>query len=80
MTGLLPHVLSHAVHSRTLAGASQSYGVIPLLLALILLVGFDVGRIGGMTVAQRRIVVAIAVPLLTVAGLTMAARFARVLP
>jgi hypothetical protein len=80
MTGLLPHALSHAVHSRTLFGASQSFGVIPLLLALILLVGFDVGRIGGMTVAQRRIVVAIAVPLLTVAGLTMGARFAGVLP
>jgi hypothetical protein len=80
MTGLLPHALSHAVQSRTLSGASQSFGVIPLLLALILLVGFDVGRIAGMTVAQRRLVVVIAVPLLTVAGLTMAARFLSVLP
>ena len=80
MTGLIPHALSHAVAHRTLAGASQSFGVIPLVLGLILLVGFDMGAIRAAPSAQRRMLLGLSVPLLAVAALTIAARFAQVLP
>ncbi len=76
MSGLLPKLVLEAVRHRSLTMASDTFGVIPLVMALVLLLRLDVGRIRGTTSAQRRMVVIVTVPLVVVALLTIAARLA----
>lgn len=76
MSGLLPHIVRHAVAGQTVFAASQSLGVVTLALVIILMIEREVlvagrvprGRLIGLSV--------IAVPVLVAVALTIAARLA----
>lgn len=77
MSGLLPHVVSDALHHRSLFAASTSFGLVTLVLVLALLAESDV--VGRLRAAPRRhgVAVAITLPLLVTVLATLVARVAR---
>jgi hypothetical protein len=84
VTGLLPHIVQHAIVSRSVSAASQSFGLVALILLLVLLVEADVSRVARrpspgvarQRLAQRTMAWAISTPLLVAVVLTIAARLA----
>lgn len=76
MTGLLPHVVAHAVERRSVYGASTSYGLIALVLLLVLLAEWD--AIGSLARLPRRSLMfaAVTIPLAVAASLTIITRVA----
>jgi hypothetical protein len=79
VTGLLPHIISDAVRSRSISVASETFGIVPLVVCILLLVGLDLGRLRGWTLPARPMMVAVSAPLAVVAILTIAARAAQFL-
>jgi membrane-associated HD superfamily phosphohydrolase len=76
VSGLLPTVLSEAVRSRSVSSASQSFGLVALVLAIALLTELEVIRLIARRRRQLAFLTVLAIPLLVVFGLTAAARVA----
>ncbi len=74
MSGLLPNAVEQAVRSRSVGGASQSFGVVAVALLLLLLVEWEAVRVTRSTSAHWFVLTAVATPLALVVLLTMAAR------
>ncbi len=79
MTGLLPQIISDQVRSHSVSVASETFGIVPLVACILLLVGLDIGRLRGWTLPRRRLILVVSVPLAVVSVLTIAARAAQFL-
>lgn len=79
MTGLIPQIISDAVRSHSISVASATFGIVPLVVCILLLVGLDIGRLRRWSRTRRRMMVAVSAPLAVVATLTIAARAAQFL-
>lgn len=77
MTGLLPRIISDAVRRHSISVASETFGIVALVVCILLLVGLDIGRLRGWALPQRRMMMAVSLPLAVVAVLTIAARAAQ---
>ena len=76
MSGLLPRVIWHAVTSKSVSSASQSFGVVALTLVVVLLVEREMLRAARTDRGRRTGLSVFAVPLLVAVALTIAARLA----
>lgn len=79
MSGLLPTLAQHEVASKTVFSASQSFGVVALVLLVFLLIERDVLRIARANPARRKALSIAIVPLLVAVALTIWARVAIVI-
>jgi hypothetical protein len=73
VSGLLPHVIRHAVTGKSVLLASQSFGVVALVLVVFLLLEREAVRVTRVGRA-RLIPLFFSVPLLVAVALTIAAR------
>lgn len=76
MSGVLPHVIQHAVSSKSVSLSSQSFGVVTLTLLVVLLLEREALRVGRFQPARLIALSAVSVPLLLALALTIAARLA----
>jgi hypothetical protein len=80
VSGLLPHVIQHAVSSKSVYLSSQSFGLVTLTLLVVLLLDLllerEALRVGRFQPARRIALSAFSVPLLMAFALTIAARIA----
>jgi hypothetical protein len=74
LSGLLTHVIDHAVRARSVAGGSQSFGVVALVLLVVLLIEWEAVRLARGRSDQWALLTAISVPVAVVVALTVAAR------
>jgi hypothetical protein len=74
VSGLLPHVIRDAVTSKSVFGASQSFGLVTLTLLIVVLLEREALR--ALRVSRARLIgLSVAsVPLLVAVALTIAAR------
>lgn len=79
MTGLLPQLLHHVVAGKTVFSASQSFGVVTLVLLVVLLLEREVLRIARAQPARLKALSIAAVPLLVAVALTIWARLTIIL-
>lgn len=80
MTGLLPQVVRDTIQSQSLYSASESFGLVALVLLVVLLLEQEVLRV--MRTAPDRVTMlsALAVPLLVAVVLTIILRVTALLP
>lgn len=76
MSGLLPHVLRHAVAQRSVFGASESFGVVALALLVALMIEREALRVAGVSRARQIAFSICSASLLAAFALTIAARVA----
>lgn len=76
MTGLLPDVVHDAIQRETLYQASESFGVVALVLLVVLLVELEALRVTRRSHRHSVALQAIVMPLLVAVGLTMYLRVA----
>jgi hypothetical protein len=74
VTGLLPDVVRHGVQDRSIYGASESFGVVTLVLLLALLVEWQMLELRNAARLQLKGMFALALPLVLAVALTIAAR------
>ena len=79
MSGLLPTLVQHEVASKTVFSASQSFGVVTLVLLVVLLLEREVLRIARAHPARLKALSIAAAPLLIAVALTIWARLATIL-
>ena len=80
MTGLLPDVVRDAIQSRTLYSASESFGIVPLVLLVALLLEAEALRVMHRARVHTAVLEAVAVPLLVAVALTVVLRVTELLP
>ena len=73
-TALLPAVVHKAIDEKTVFAASESFGVITLVLVIVLLLEYAALRGGSTTPARLRMLSAVIAPLFIVVMLTLVAR------
>jgi uncharacterized protein (UPF0212 family) len=71
VTGLLPDVVHDAVQSKTIYAASESFGVVALVLLVLLLLELEVLKVTRRSHAHSIVVQAMALPLLVAVVLTI---------
>ena len=74
MTGLLPEVVREGVESRSLFDASETFGVVTLVLLIVLLMELEALRAARRSPGAAAVLQALSVPLLAVVGLTIVLR------
>jgi uncharacterized membrane protein YkgB len=74
MTSLLPQAIQQAVEHRTTYAASQSFGVVVLVVLLLLLTESQAHQLARVSPAQRAILAVLSAPLLIVFFAVAAAR------
>jgi len=74
MTSLLPQAIQHTVEHRGTDAASQSFGVVVLVVLLLVLTESQAQQLARVSLAQRAILVALSAPLLIVFFAVAAAR------
>ena len=74
MTGLLPDVIRDAIESRSLFAASESFGVVTLVLLVVVLLEQEALLAAGTKLARLRVLSAVAAPLLVVVLLNVGLR------
>ena len=74
MTGLLPDVVHDAVQSQTIYAASESFGVVALVLLVVLLLELEALKVTRRSHAHSVVVQAMALPLLVAVLLTILLR------
>jgi hypothetical protein len=79
MSGLLPHVVQHADSARSVLSASQSFGVVTLVLLVVLLIEREALRMAGAHPARVKALTVACVPLLVAVALTLVARVALII-
>ena len=79
MSGLLPPLVQHAVAGKTVFSASQSLGIVTLVLLVVLLLEREVLRIAQAQPARLKALSIAALPLLVAVALTIWARLAIIL-
>lgn len=80
MTGLLPQVIRDAIEDQSLYGASESFGVVALVLLVVLLLELEALRVMRTTPARATVLSALVVPLLIAVMLTITLRITALLP
>lgn len=76
MSGLLPHVIRHAISSTSVYTTSQSFGVVTLALLIVLLLEREALRVARFQPARLIGLSAVSAPLLVAVVLTIVARLA----
>ncbi len=76
MSGLLPRVIRHAVISRSVFGASESFGVVALTLLVVLLIERELLQVARTDGTRRTGLSIFSLPLFVAVALTIAARLA----
>ena len=79
MTGLLPDIVSRAVESKSVYTASESFGVVTLVVLLVLLLEHEVLRVAYAAPARMIMLSAVIAPLSLAVILTIAARIAELI-
>jgi len=79
MNGLLPGALRAALAHHSVVAASESFGLVALVVALLLLTALELLRLSAERRRQLALLQAIALPLLVAFALTAAARIALLL-
>jgi hypothetical protein len=79
VTDLLPHIVRHAVTTKSVNAASQSFGVVALVLLVVLLLEVEAIRVLRRDSGRLLVISAVSAPLLVATGLTIAARTALLL-
>ena len=80
MNGLLSPVVDHAVRTKTVSGASQSFGALALVVLMLVLIEWEVVRLMQGRTDHWSQLTAVAVPLVGVVSLTILARLVPLLP
>jgi hypothetical protein len=80
LTGLLPHAIRDAIADRGDHGASQSFGVVTLVVLGIVLIEREVLALVSGSRARLRALFAVAVSLTVAVGLTIGVRVADLFP
>jgi len=73
-TGLLPEVVRAGVEDRTLFEASETFGVVTLVLLIVVLIELEVVRAARRSGSDTAILAAVATPLLVAVVLTTVVR------
>jgi hypothetical protein len=76
VSGLLPHLVRHAVSSRSVSVTSQSFGVVVFILLVALMVEREALRIAWARPARQVVLSVVSAPLLVVVALIVVARLA----
>ena len=71
MTGLLPDVIHDAIQSKTIYAASESFGVVALVLLVVLLLELEALRVTRRSHPHSVVAQAMALPLLIAVMLTI---------
>ena len=79
MTGLLPEVVHDAIRDTSVYEASESYGLVALVLLVVLLVELEALRVTRRAHRHSMVLQALVVPLLVAVGLTIYLRVAGLL-
>jgi hypothetical protein len=79
VSDLLPHVVHHAVTQKSVLAASQSFGVIALVLLVALMIEREALRVAGVSRSRQIAFSICSASLVAVVALTIAARLAFVL-
>ncbi|MDQ3851056.1 MAG: hypothetical protein M3296_10655 [Actinomycetota bacterium] len=79
MTGLLPEVVRAAVEERSLYAASESFGIVPLVLLVVLLLEQEALRVARPAKGTMTVLSAMVIPLLLAVMFTLALRVAQLL-
>ena len=80
MTDLLPSVIRDAITGQPLYSASESFGVVALILLVALLLEQEVLRVRGAAPVRTTVLTALSVPLLVAVMLTIVLRVTALLP
>jgi cell division protein FtsW (lipid II flippase) len=80
VTGLLPDVVREAIHDRSIYSASESFGVVGLVLLVALLLELEALRVMHRSREHTVVLQAVALPLLVSVVLTIALRVTGLLP
>lgn len=80
MTGLLPEIVRDAVTGRSLYAASESFGIVALVLLVVLLLELEALRVLRTAPARASVVSALVAPLLIAVMLTIVLRVTALLP
>jgi hypothetical protein len=76
VSGLLPHLVRHAVSGRSVSVTSQSFGVVTFILLIMLMVERETLRVAWVKRGRQVALTVVAAPLLVVVALTIVARLA----
>lgn len=71
MTGLLPEIVREGLDGRSLFEASESFGVVTLLLLVVVLIELEALRMTGRPISETAVLAALAVPLALAVMLTI---------
>lgn len=80
MTGLLPQVIRDAIESQSVYAASESFGIVALVLLVVLLLELEMLRVVRAAPDRGTVLSAVAVPLLLAVMLTILLRVTALLP
>jgi hypothetical protein len=78
VTGLLPQIVEDAVRSESVFSASETFGVVALVVLVVLMIEHEAVRVARASPARMRALSAVIAPLLLVVMLTVAVRIAEV--
>jgi hypothetical protein len=75
VSGLLPYVVRHSVAHKSIFAASQSFGVVTLVLLVVLLLEYEALGLAGASRSRQLVFAICSAPLLAAFALTILARF-----
>lgn len=78
MTGLLPEVVDDAIRSESVFSASETFGVVTLVVVVVLLLQQEAVRVARTAPGRMTALAAVIAPLVFVVLLTIAVRIAEV--
>jgi hypothetical protein len=80
VTGLVPDIVRDAMQSESVFSASESFGVVTLVVLVVLLLEREVLRITGAAPARITTLSAVIAPLFVTVMLTIVARLVQIIP
>lgn len=80
MTGLLPPVVRQAIEDQSVYAASESFGIVALIVLVVLLLEWEALRVTHGSSGRATVLGAVVVPLLLAVMLTVVLRVTALLP
>ena len=80
MTGLLPPVVRQAIEDQSVYAASETFGVVALIVLVVLLLEWEALRVTRASSGRATVLSAVVVPLLLAVMLTVVLRVTALLP
>ncbi|MDX6683814.1 MAG: hypothetical protein QOG94_3853 [Solirubrobacteraceae bacterium] len=80
MTGLLPPVVRHAIEDQSVYAASESFGIVALIVLVVLLLEWEALRVTRGSSGRATVLSAVVAPLLLAVMLTVVLRVTALLP